>query len=185
MVKMGLEHPRVVHLIGMVARENHHMIRTFVLQDEEVLENGVAGSGVPTVGEHPLGGDEVDEFAKVIGKPLSPGAAHMPGEAGGGVLGEQVNPPQPGVDAVAEGEINHAVDAAEAYPRLGPAAGQRMEPLPLSPGQQHHQDPWQTMREESTTHTTGAPRVAWAAAGPGFPVPVRWWCAIHRGRWSW
>ena len=51
------------------------------------------------------------------------------------VLGEDVDLPQPAVDAVGEGEVDDAVGAAEGHRGLGPVAGERIQALALPPGQ--------------------------------------------------
>ncbi len=58
-----------------------------------------------------------------------PGLADMAIERERLVLGEDVDLAQIGVDAVGEGDINDAVDAAEGDSRFGAVAGERIKPL--------------------------------------------------------
>jgi hypothetical protein len=48
------------------------------------------------------------------------------------VLGEDIDLAQIGVDAVGEGYVNNAVDAAECDGRFGAVAGERIKPLACS-----------------------------------------------------
>ena len=52
------------------------------------------------------------------------------------ILGENVNPAQVGVDAVRQGDVDDAVNAAEGNGRFGPVASQGIEPLARAASQE-------------------------------------------------
>jgi hypothetical protein len=64
----------------------------------------------------------------------------MPVERERFILGEEIYPPNPGVQTVAQGEVNDAVNPPEGNGRFGPVLGQRIKPLSLSPGEDHGYD---------------------------------------------
>ena len=61
-------------------------------------------------------------------------------EAAGLVLGQDEDLAQAAVDAVGQGEVDDAVQAAERDGRLGPVAGERLEPRAPAAGQDDGQD---------------------------------------------
>ena len=56
------------------------------------------------------------------------------------VLGQDEDAAEVAVDAVGEGEVDDAVEAAEGHGRLGAVAGQRLQAGALAAGQDHRQD---------------------------------------------
>jgi hypothetical protein len=79
----------------------------------------------------------VEELAEVTAEEAVPAEIQVAVEAAGLVLREQEQLPQPAVEAVGEGEVDDPVGAAERHRRLGPVAGERIEPRTLPAGEHH------------------------------------------------
>jgi hypothetical protein len=65
-----------------------------------------------------MGGEDFDELAEG-GREDVPGVADMAVEGEGLVLGEDEDAAEPGVDAIGEGDVDQAVDAAKGNHGLG------------------------------------------------------------------
>jgi hypothetical protein len=86
-----------------------------------------------------LRGQHLDELAQFLGDDV-PAHPDVATERERFVLGGDENAPQPGVDAVAEGEIDDAVGTAEVDRRLGSFTSEGREALAYAPCQQNYQD---------------------------------------------
>ncbi len=133
------DHLPVVHLVDVVSRKDEDQVGAVLLQDIDVLVDGVGGSQVPVFSDSLLGRNEVDEFIQ-LGVEDVPTLEDMAVEGKGFVLGEQVDPADSGIQAVAQGEVDDAVDAAEGNGRLGPILGKGIESFSPSARQDHRQD---------------------------------------------
>ena len=87
-----------------------------------------------------LRGHHVDELAQLAAQIALPAQVDVPVQAHRLVLREDEILAHAAVEAIRQGEINDAIDAAERDGRLGPVAGQRLQPRSLAPGQDHRQD---------------------------------------------
>ena len=64
---VGVEHLVVIHFVDVVARENQHIIRIVLLDEADVLKNGVGRSAVPfaALGRHVRRKDEHTAIGEV------------------------------------------------------------------------------------------------------------------------
>ena len=131
-----LEDGAEVHAIELVAGEDEHQLVRVVREMDEVLPHGVGGALVPVdpVGGL-LGGEDLDEAAgedvevvRVLDVAVERAAVE---------LGQHEDAAELGVDAVADGDVDEAVLAAQGDRRLGAVLGQGEEP---SAGAAAHDD---------------------------------------------
>lgn len=104
----------------MVAGQDEDLVGARLLDEVEVLVYGVGGAPVP-VGAFPT--QVWLEQGHAASLPVEvPGTADgdVLVQGAGPILGENPHPGNPGVGAVAEGEIDDAVVAAEDHGRFGP-----------------------------------------------------------------
>ena len=123
-----LEHPGVVHLVDVVARQDDDVARPLTLEGVEVLVDRVGRPQVPVVADPLLRRQDLDELAQLFGDDV-PALPDVPVERERLVLRGDENPAQAGVYAVAEGEIDDPVGPAKVHRRLGAFLGERIEPL--------------------------------------------------------
>ena len=122
----------VVHLVDVIAREDEDEAGLLVLDEVGVLADGVGRALVPAAPELLLGRDLVDELVQARAEDV-PARLQVVGKRVRLVLRQDVDPPEPGVDAVGQGEVDDPEDAAEGDRRLGPDVGQRTQALTLAP----------------------------------------------------
>src|SRR5688572_20811402 len=108
----------VVHFIDVVACENEDGLGTMLMNDVEVLVNGVGRAAVPDLAELLLRRHDVDELAELAVQ-VTPAALHMLDQGVGLILRQNEYLADPGVDAVRQREIDDAVLAAERRGGLG------------------------------------------------------------------
>jgi len=129
-----LKHFSVIHFINVIARQNHDVARTLAADGVDVLVDGVGGAEIPVGGDAHLRGKDFDEVAEAHdGRPA---AADVAIEAEGLVLGEDEDAAEVAINAVREGDVDDAVDAAEGDGGFGAVAGERPEAFALSAGKQ-------------------------------------------------
>src|SRR5262249_43908666 len=104
-----------------------------------VLIDGVGGPLVPLFVEALLRRQDVDVFVEFPAQ-VAPARGYMAVETASLVLRKDKNAAQVAVDAVGQGEIDDAVEAAEGDRRLGAIACQRFQTRPLAAGKDHGQD---------------------------------------------
>ena len=131
-------HLGVVHLIDMVAGQNHHILRVEAVDEVNVLIDGVGGALVPAL---------LLVMPLVGGQHLSTGVGlvQVPGLAVADVfiqlqrliLGEDAHGVNAGIDAVGQRKVNNAVFAAEGNGRLGGFFRQHIQSAALAAGQKH------------------------------------------------
>jgi hypothetical protein len=129
-----LHHLVIVHLVNMIPGEDEDQIRLLLLEGIKVLENGISRPLIPTFVQPLLRRNECDEFPQLATEQI-PTQLDVAIQGDGFILGQNVDPPDVGVDAVAEGEVDDPVNAPKGNGRLRPILGQGVEPLPLSSGQ--------------------------------------------------
>ncbi len=118
------QHLRVVHLVDVVAREDHHPLGRLTHDGVQVLVHGVGRAEVPVVADPLLRGQDLDELAEFLchDAPALPDVAI---ERQALVLRDDEDAAQAGVDAVAEREVDDAVGAAEVHRWFCTFPGQR------------------------------------------------------------
>ena len=133
------QHLRVVHLVDVIARQHDQLLRVLAKDRIEVLVDGVGGALVPLLADPLLRTQDLDELAELVGDD-APAHAEMAAERERLVLERDEDAPQPGVDAVAQREIDDPVRAAEIDRRLGALLRQRIEAFPDAAGQDHYEN---------------------------------------------
>src|SRR5208282_2879563 len=134
-----LEHPAVVHFVDVVAGKNDDMRRLLAADRIDVLVNRVGGAHVP-VAPRALGRrQQLVELAEFLADDAGPSFADVAIERERLVLSEDVDPPQAGVDAVGEGDVDDAIVPAERHGRLSAVTSQGEEPLPGTSSKQNAQ----------------------------------------------
>ncbi len=128
-------HVRDVHPVNVIGAENCHDVRPGLLDEIDVLINGVGGSLIPVLawGAH-LGGDGNDELV-LENAPDLPALIEVLQEALAAELGQYVDRVNTGVDEVAENEIDDPVFSAKWNGWLGAFLRQWIEPGPLTAGE--------------------------------------------------
>ena len=121
-------HFLVVHLVDVVAGQDQDELGLLVLDDEPVLVDRVGRALVPVLADALLGGQGEDVLAD-FGVEDVPAAPDVAVQGVGFVLDQDDDAAQPGVDAVAEGEVDDPVFAAEGDGGLGAIRRQRVEAL--------------------------------------------------------
>ena len=134
---MEAQHPRVVHLVDVVARQDDQVTRRLALDRVEVLIDGIGRALIPVFADPLLRMQDFDELAQLVGHDAPPDS-DVTGERQRLVLKGDEDLPQARVDAVAQGEVDDPIRPAEIDRRLGPLLGERIQPLADAPGQHHH-----------------------------------------------
>ena len=133
-----LEHLGVVHLIDVVAGEDQHVLGIVVLNEGQVLVDGVGGAGEPGA---LLMGAQVgrQDVHAAVGHVQIPGLAgsDVGVELEGLVLGQHAHGVDAGVCAVGQGKVDDAVFAAEGDAGLGHVLGQSIQAGALAACQKH------------------------------------------------
>ncbi len=114
----------VVHLVDMVAGQDHHVVRAGALDDVDVLVNGVGRAGIPLIfGDALAGGQDVEALVALLPEEV-PAALKVPDQAVRLVLGGDADATDARIECVREGEIDDARLAAEVDRRFGAPVGQ-------------------------------------------------------------
>ena len=131
---MVRDHLADVHEVDVVGAEHRDQLRLRELDQVDVLVDRIGGALVPLLALAHLGGDRNDELA---GEDLGelPRVSHVLEQGLALELGEDVDRVDPGIDEVAEDEVDDAVLAGERDSGLGPLLGEREEAGALPPGQ--------------------------------------------------
>ena len=130
-----VQHLGVVHLIDMVTGEDEHIVRVVLVHELPVLPDGVGGAAVPVavLALGHVGGQHEDAAVVAVEIPVLAGA-QIRVEGQGAVLGQHAHRVEAGVDAVAEGEIDDPILAAEGDGRLGHVGGEYAQSAALAAG---------------------------------------------------
>ena len=132
------QHARVVHLVDVIARQHDQVPRALAHDRVEVLVDGVGRALIPVLADALLRRQDLDELAELLGDD-APAHADVAVERERLVLRRDEDAAQPGVDAVAEREVDDPVRAAEVDGRLGAILRQRIEPLAGAAGEHDHE----------------------------------------------
>jgi hypothetical protein len=133
-----VDHLAEVHAVDVVGADDHDDLGPLVVDEVEALEDRVGAAEVPVLVDPLLGRDGRDVVAQESGHP--PGLGHVRVEAVRLVLREDDDLEVAGVDDVAQGEVDEAVDARERDGRFGPVGGQRQQALALTPCEHDGED---------------------------------------------
>ena len=136
-----VDHAGDVHAVDVVAAEDGHHMRVGLLDEVDVLIDGVGRSLVPgfILRAH-LGRHGDNEVALQQSAEL-PSLAQMLQQRLAAELGEHVDRVDSGVDEIAEDEIDDPVFASEGNRRLGAFAGEGKEPGSFAAGEYDAQHP--------------------------------------------
>jgi hypothetical protein len=128
-----------VHPVDVVGAEDDDVLGLLVVDQVEVLEDGVGRPGEPVRATALLGGHRGHVVAEHRGHP--PGPGDVPVEAVILVLGQHDDLEIAAVDEVREDEVDEAVDPPERDGRLRPVPGERHQPLALAAGENDRENP--------------------------------------------
>ena len=119
----------------MIAGKDEHIVGIVLVHELPVLPDGVGGAAVPAahLALGHVGGQHEDAAVVAVQVPVLAGA-QIRVEGQGAVLGQHAHGVEAGVDAVAEGEIDDPVLAAEGNGRLGHVGGEYAQPAALAAG---------------------------------------------------
>ena len=124
---MLLEHGAVVHPVELVAREDEH--EAVARYDSRWTRFWRTASAVPWYQSVLVGallrGQDLDESGREVVEPVA--LLDVPVQRPAVELGEQEDPAEVGVEAVADGDVDQAVLARERHRGLGAVLGQREE----------------------------------------------------------
>ena len=129
------QHQLVVHLVDVVARQDHHELGTIAHDDVHVLVYGIGGAGVPLVFGDPLRGGQDVEALVALGPEERPAALQMADQAVRLVLRRDADAPDARVDRVGQGEIDDPGLAAEEHRGLGTLVGQLQQAAAAAAGE--------------------------------------------------
>src|SRR5262249_31923678 len=119
-----------VHAVDVVRAKDHDVVRALVVDQVQVLKNGVRGAGEPAraaphLGRH--GGHVVAEH-----RVQPPRLCDVAVQAMALVLGQDDDLEVAAVDQVGQGEVDETVRAAEGHGRLGAVGGEWVQTFALA-----------------------------------------------------
>ncbi len=170
----------VVHLVDVVAGEDHDRVGRVVLDHVDVAEDGVGRAAVP-LGD-PAAGDvrlEHLDAAVVAVEVPRPAEADVVVERAGVVLGEDDDVVDVRVHAVREREVDDPVLAAERDGRLGPDRREDRQALTFATGQDdghrplHREVPFPVSGRAAPRLTAASNSAPSMLAPPTAPADVR------------
>jgi hypothetical protein len=132
------QHFRVVHLVYVVARQNDDVLWALLHDRVHVLVHGISGALIPVLADAFLRRKNLDELSELL-RHDAPAHADVAIQRERLVLRRDEDAMQPGVDAVAQGEIDDAVRPAEKYGRFRAVARQRVQALTCTACEQNDQ----------------------------------------------
>ena len=167
------QHPRVIHLVDVVARQDDQVARVLAQDRVEVLIDRVGRALIPVLADALLRRQDLDELAELVGDD-APAHADVAVERQRLVLRRDEDPPQSGIDAVAEREIDDPVRPAEIDRRLrallrqrDTAARRRLRPA-RSRGCRRAAPTWRSASSQHDARRCAVARRRCAAAGSTF-----------------
>ena len=129
---MEIDHLADVHPVDVIGAEDHHQVRAMLLDQVDVLVDGVRGALEPVAAAHHLRRHHGDELLLQQGRD-GPGLAHMLDQGLGLVLDQQIDGLDLGIDQIAEHEIDDAVARPEGHEGLESRRGQGLQARPWPP----------------------------------------------------
>ena len=121
------------------AGQDDQVLRVLAEDRVEVLIDRVGRALIPLLADPLLRTQDFDELAELVGD-HAPSHAQVAAERERLVLQRDEDAPHPGIDAVAEREIDDPVRAAEVDRGLRPLLGERVQTFAHAPGQHHHEN---------------------------------------------
>ena len=119
MLHMVHEGDRIVHLVHVVAREDHRIFAVEITDDLAVLVDGIGRALVPVVAAEALvGRQHLHEFVDFTAQE-TPGELDVADQAVARVLGQHRDAPYARVDGIRQREVDDAEFTAEMDCRLG------------------------------------------------------------------
>ena len=116
---MKINHAGDVHAIDVVGAENRNQVRVGLLDEVNVLKDGIGGSLVPGFVLRPHLCRDVDDEMTLQQSAELPSLAQMLEQRLAAELGEHVDRVDSRIDEIAEDEINDAVFTSEGNCRFG------------------------------------------------------------------
>ena len=129
------QHALVVHLVDVVAGEDHQVLRLVAVDDVDVLEHRVRRARVPLVVAEALAGGQDVEGLVAHRLQEVPAALQVADQAVRLVLRGHRDAPDAGVERVGEREVDDARLAAEIDRRLGAPVGEFHQPRAAAAGE--------------------------------------------------
>jgi hypothetical protein len=118
----------------VIPGKDENTARALLLQNVDVLKDRVGCPEIPGFSSPELRGDRKQKLIECAYKNV-PTLPEMIVQRLAFILSENVYPLEPRVDAIGQGEIDDAIVTGEGNCGFRPVSGQRVEPLPLSAGQ--------------------------------------------------
>jgi hypothetical protein len=150
------EHLARVHAVDVVGAEDGDVVGPLVVEQVEVLVDGVGRAREPVRPAAHLGRDGRHVVAEQRRQP--PGRGDVAVQRVALVLGENHDPQEAGVDEVRQREVDQPVVAAEGDGRFRAVGGERREPLALTP---REDDREHVRRCHAVRHSRRARAGAW------------------------
>ena len=132
---MLLQHALVIHLVDVVAGQQHHVTRVVIGDDVDVLVHRVGGAEVPVDFGDTLRGRQDVEALVAFGAQEGPAALQVADQGMRLVLRGDRQAPNARVQRVGQGEVDDARLATEIDSRLGAAVGQLHQARAAAAGQ--------------------------------------------------
>ena len=133
-----LQHLRVVHLVDVIPRQHDQLLRVLAKDRIQVLVHRVGGALIPLFANPLLRAENLDELSELVGDD-APSHADVTAQRQRLVLQGDEDPAQPGIDAVAQREVDDPVRPAEVDGRLGALLRQRIEAFSDATRQDHYE----------------------------------------------
>ena len=156
LVDMLLQHRFVIHLVDVIAGQQHDEFRIVALDDVDVLEHRVGGAAIPVILGNALTRRQNVETLVALGAEKAPAALQMADQAMGLVLGRHGDAPDARVQRVGQREIDDARLAAKINRWLGASVGELHQPRAAPAG-------------EHIGHGVSSERGVWRRASSVFP----------------
>ena len=131
------KHFVIIHLVNVVARKNHHVVRVVPIHKFFVLIDGIGRSAVPIGASVPLIGRQDRHPSESAVQIPRQAVADVFVERQRLILCQNTHRIEVGIGAVGQGEVNNPVLAAERNGGLGRLYGQSIQSAALAACQQH------------------------------------------------
>ena len=131
---MEIDHAGDIHAVDVVAAEDGHQVRIGLLDEVNVLKDGVGSSQVPGFVLRTHLCRHIDDEVALQHSAELPSLAQMLEQRLAAELGEHVDRVDSGIDEIAEDEIDDPVFASERNRRLGAFPGKGKEPGSFAAG---------------------------------------------------
>ena len=148
------KHRLVIHLVDVIAREDHEVLRSVAVDDVDVLEHRVGRAGVPLVLGDALTGRQDVETLVAHRLQKIPAALQVPDQAVGFELRGDRDAPNAGVECIRQREVDDARLTAEIDGRFGSPLGELHQPATPS-AREHvgHRGTGQRLRVGQSVHS--------------------------------